>query len=462
MKKNVVKIFSLLFCCLLCVAVFTGCSFLEDFGKSAYDIARDNGFVGTEQEWLDSLKGKDGEYAGQGDSAYDIAVKNGFVGSEEEWLNSLVSSLKSDDANLQYATNLAMRSCVKINAYNSTATSYNTGSGVIVDYDSSSGIAYIMTCYHVIVDTNNYPTYARENIKIFFYGSEDFNLNFNATFIGGAIYSDIAFLKVLISSSVWQNYSLRVCDIDLSNGALGETVIAIGNSNGGGLNAVRGSISKVLELSSVSNINGTAGSSVIRVSRFDALVAHGNSGGGIFNSKGELVGMVNAKSANEDGEEANFAYAIPISMINAIYQNIRLQLANDITKSYAMPDKYTCGISLEARNPGIKLDDSNNSEGVYDIIACHEAYVTSSSVSAIQVGDQILNAKLVRGDNVIFDIKVYTIYDISELIWYATHGDKLTLKYVDESDSKAIKEVTITLTNNTYNPDGSLSSLSKF
>ena len=30
-------------------------------GKSAYDIARDNGFEGTEAEWLESLKGKDGE-----------------------------------------------------------------------------------------------------------------------------------------------------------------------------------------------------------------------------------------------------------------------------------------------------------------------------------------------------------------------------------------------------------------
>lgn len=29
-------------------------------GKSAYQIALDNGYVGTEQEWLASLKGKDG------------------------------------------------------------------------------------------------------------------------------------------------------------------------------------------------------------------------------------------------------------------------------------------------------------------------------------------------------------------------------------------------------------------
>lgn len=28
-------------------------------GKSAYDIAVDNGFIGTQQEWLDSLRGED-------------------------------------------------------------------------------------------------------------------------------------------------------------------------------------------------------------------------------------------------------------------------------------------------------------------------------------------------------------------------------------------------------------------
>ncbi len=52
-------------------------------GKSAYEIAVENGFVGTEQEWLDSLKGE------EGDSAYEVAVENGFVGTEEEWLESL-------------------------------------------------------------------------------------------------------------------------------------------------------------------------------------------------------------------------------------------------------------------------------------------------------------------------------------------------------------------------------------
>ncbi len=49
-------------------------------GASAYEIAVQNGFRGTQQEWLNSLVG---------DSAYEIAVRNGFRGSEADWLESL-------------------------------------------------------------------------------------------------------------------------------------------------------------------------------------------------------------------------------------------------------------------------------------------------------------------------------------------------------------------------------------
>lgn len=49
-------------------------------GKSAYRIALDNGYIGTTEEWLASLKGA---------SAYTIAVANGFNGTVTEWLASL-------------------------------------------------------------------------------------------------------------------------------------------------------------------------------------------------------------------------------------------------------------------------------------------------------------------------------------------------------------------------------------
>lgn len=53
-------------------------------GKSAYEIAVELGYEGTEEQWIASLKGEDGK------SAYQIAVEHGFVGTEAQWLASLV------------------------------------------------------------------------------------------------------------------------------------------------------------------------------------------------------------------------------------------------------------------------------------------------------------------------------------------------------------------------------------
>ncbi|QYC50940.1 phosphodiester glycosidase family protein [Mammaliicoccus phage vB_MscM-PMS3] len=70
-------------------------------GDSAYKIAIDNGFNGSQEEWLESLKGEPGEPGRQGDpgrdgvditeggSAYEIALAEGFQGTREEWLESL-------------------------------------------------------------------------------------------------------------------------------------------------------------------------------------------------------------------------------------------------------------------------------------------------------------------------------------------------------------------------------------
>lgn len=55
-------------------------------GKSAYDIWKSNGNVGDEQAFLKSLVGPKGE---TGKSAYQEAVEGGFVGTEKQWINSL-------------------------------------------------------------------------------------------------------------------------------------------------------------------------------------------------------------------------------------------------------------------------------------------------------------------------------------------------------------------------------------
>ena len=82
-------------------------------GKSAYQVWLDNGNTGTELEFLNSLKGLQGERGTDGidgtngndgvdgtngtngidgidgKSAYEIAIENGFIGTEAEWIASL-------------------------------------------------------------------------------------------------------------------------------------------------------------------------------------------------------------------------------------------------------------------------------------------------------------------------------------------------------------------------------------
>lgn len=52
-------------------------------GLSAYQIAIQNGFSGTQSEWLDTIQGV------EGDSAYQVAIDNGFSGTAAQWLASL-------------------------------------------------------------------------------------------------------------------------------------------------------------------------------------------------------------------------------------------------------------------------------------------------------------------------------------------------------------------------------------
>ena len=54
-------------------------------GKSAYQIAVDNGFVGTPEEWLASLKGPKGDKGDDGKSAYQAAVDGGYQGTEADF-----------------------------------------------------------------------------------------------------------------------------------------------------------------------------------------------------------------------------------------------------------------------------------------------------------------------------------------------------------------------------------------
>lgn len=57
--------------------------FPGSIGRSAYELAVQQGYKGTLDEWLESIKGADGR------DAYTIAVEGGYKGTEEEYNNAL-------------------------------------------------------------------------------------------------------------------------------------------------------------------------------------------------------------------------------------------------------------------------------------------------------------------------------------------------------------------------------------
>jgi hypothetical protein len=113
-------------------------------GLSAYQVAVNAGFVGTEQEWLDSLQGEAGQ------TAYELAVEQGFVGTQEEWIESLRGEDGQDGTGGSGSLTVQARdrddlSAAPTDAVNNViALSFDTASGFeVVDLGNGSQEAFI-------------------------------------------------------------------------------------------------------------------------------------------------------------------------------------------------------------------------------------------------------------------------------------------------------------------------------
>ena len=81
--KKILKSVASIACAAMLTVACTACFGEEKEIINAYDIAVKNGFVGTEEEWLESLKGANGKDAADItiQDAYEAAKANGYEGS---------------------------------------------------------------------------------------------------------------------------------------------------------------------------------------------------------------------------------------------------------------------------------------------------------------------------------------------------------------------------------------------
>jgi len=422
------KSFVAILLALTCLFVFGACTMFE--GKSAYDIAVENGFVGTEVEWLESLKGKDGEYAGAGKSAYDIAVENGFVGTEQEWLASLKGQdgekgEKGDngdngDDGMSQVTARALLSAVSIVC--PVSNGKISGAGVILNVDKTKGDAYIITNYHVV-----YYNKILTEIYVYIYGQEYDDYKIPATYLGGSASYDVAVLKVT-GSNVIKNSNVVAANVDIGQIYAGETVVAVGNPDGAGISATKGIVSvdcEQISLTLADNTNGT-----MTVMRIDAAVNGGNSGGGLYDKNGNLVGIVNAKIQDEAIE--NMAFAIPSAVAYGIYQNIISQETSTSATNLKAKD-YMLGVSVQIASSSASYDSVLGVTKIKEKIEVVEVLQTGNSYGKLQVGDSIVSIKV---GNV--NISCDRDYMIDAALLYAKQGDVIQITVLRDGVNQTV------------------------
>lgn len=247
------------------------------------------------------------------------------------------------------------------------------GSGVIISEDG-----YIVTNHHVVESASQITVRLTDKTE------------YAATLIGSDEVADIAVIKIKPNDGV----KLTVAVFgDSDKLVVGETVIAIGNPLGELGGTVTDGIVSALdrELS----VDGRK----MNLLQTNAAINEGNSGGGLFNLYGELIGVVDAKSFGTGIEGLGFV--IPIndakSVIEQIieYGYVRGRPAIGITVYDC--DMYTAWRYFGSTQPGAYIEEADESTGLKPgdrIITIDENEISSSDditnyINTRSVGDNI-------------------------------------------------------------------------
>lgn len=214
-----------------------------------------------------------------------------------------------------YAANLA--SCVgitvsttSVNIFGQTTTSAASGSGFVLTQDG-----YIVTNYHVIED-------AADDSSVSIEVSFADGTQYTATLVGGEQDNDVAVLK--IDATGLQPVTLG----DSDQLVVGETVYTIGNPLGELTYSLSdGLVSALDRLITTSSTNQTTGqteTTTLNVLQTNCDINPGNSGGPLFDSYGNVVGIVTAKyTQTSSGVSAEgLGFALPINDVKEIINDL--------------------------------------------------------------------------------------------------------------------------------------------
>lgn len=236
--------------------------------------------------------------------------------------NNYVAKLTDDEDSTAFEA--ILKRTVGIYVYNSDKDAY--ASGVIISQDG-----YIVTSDHIFKGINS-P-------KILVYDSAD--NYYNAAFIGGDYVSDIAVIKI-------EKTGLDYIDLNAEVTAkAGERVYSVGCPMDKSLSM---SITSGIVSGTDRRIKTEEGNKSLKMIQTDAPINPGCSGGGLFDSNGNLIGINTSKIVDEAYEGVGFA--IDVRTVAYVTDNI-IRYGN-------IPTRASLGIGYESRDYTTALKDGKN------------------------------------------------------------------------------------------------------
>ncbi len=405
MKRSRGFLFAILM--LLAVLALVSCS---ETPASAYDLAVQNGYTGDVVEWLSDLQGDDLDIK----DIYSAACEEGYEGDFLSFLKEYLSFTDEEIENAgegESTIDHALLSGVSIRCsfqyrvqvgfgfgYTTMKEATQSGSGVIYRLDRESGDAYIITNYHVVYYHSSVTEdKISDNISVYLYGKESYLTNNDiyripAEYIGGSMQYDIAVLKVS-GSDIIKNSDARAVEVMNSNLiSVGTPALAIGNAKGIGLSVTRGVVSIDSETTTM-----TASDNVTRISqrviRVDTAINEGNSGGGLFNEKGKLIGIVNAKIISDNVDA--IGYAIPSNVAVYVADNI-IELCDGAENKQVK--RCMLGITLDAVGYSAYFDTATDTTRIRETVAITSVASSGFATGSLQVGDIITKMTIAGTD----------------------------------------------------------------
>lgn len=311
----------------------------------------------------------------------------------------------SNSANFVSAVKSAKQSVVEINA--TLPNGLSAGSGVIYS-TSNVGVTYIITNFHVIDGANAF--------KVILHDGEAIT---NVQLVGGDEKQDIA---VLMVEGTYLQATVRPLE-EGNELQLGETVFAIGNP----LGRLGGSVTK--GIISCLDREITVGDETMNLLQTDVAINSGNSGGGLFDENGNLVGIVNAKVSSAGVEGLAFAISIDnaLKVANELIETSQLDVVNlKILQTGYVQGRIELGFS--AKYTSLTINFFMQTEPALYVTSCNEKLQAYSA--GLRQYDKIVSIAVGGVTKEMTSEKVF-----KDFVATLNVGDSITINVVRNSET---------------------------